>query len=88
MTPSQMVGHMFIARVMAEQARAVGINGFFTPVTDIDATFRSTTVATGLLSVQRHRRVLVSSTGIVVPFVAHAMRFALPDARFWARQCA
>ena len=40
------------------------------------------------LSVQRHRRVLVVSTGIVVPFVAHAMRFALPDMRFWARQCA
>ena len=88
MMPAQKVRHMFFARVMAEQARTVGINWFYTPVTDIDVTFRPAIVATGLLSVQRHRRVLVVSTGIVVPFVAHAMRFALPDMRFWARQCA
>lgn len=35
-----------IARIMAEQARAIGINWSFTPVVDINAAFRSAIVAT------------------------------------------
>lgn len=48
-----------VARIMAEEARAVGINWTFTPVLDINAAFRSAIVATrgfgaDVATVERH----------------------------------
>src|SRR5690606_13050013 len=48
-----------ISRIMAEEARAVGINWSFTPVLDINAAFRSAIVATrgygtDVATIERH----------------------------------